>query len=149
SVMNKFRGGGDCGTLAAYAFDAGDPELKTLRAKAACDGRDAGMPERWPRSNVSTQRQPPGWRSLKKEGVMRFDRTAFFNGYRSLYGLLKQTQVDGLQALLMGIEQDADVTDVRWAAYMLATIKHECDDTWQPVAEKGPPSYFDQYNAGT
>jgi len=80
---------------------------------------------------------------------MRFDRTAFFNGYRSLYGLLRQTQVDGLQSLLMGIEQDADMTDVRWAAYMLATIKHECDDTWQPVVEKGPPSYFDQYNAGT
>lgn len=80
---------------------------------------------------------------------MRFDRTAFFNGYRSLYGALRQTQVDGLQALLMGIEQDADVTDVRWAAYMLATIKHECDDTWQPVIEKGPASYFDQYNVGT
>lgn len=80
---------------------------------------------------------------------MRFDRTAFFNGYRSLYGALRQTQVDGLQALLMGIEQDADVTDVRWAAYMLATIKHECDDTWQPVIEKGPASYFEQYNAGT
>jgi len=80
---------------------------------------------------------------------MRFDRTAFFNGYRSLYGVLRQTQVDGLQSLLMGIEQDAEMTDLRWAAYMLATIKHECDDTWQPIAEKGPPSYFDQYNAGT
>jgi len=60
SVMNKFRGGGDCGTLAVYAFDAGDPELKTLRAKTACDGRGAGMPETWPRINVSTQRQPGG-----------------------------------------------------------------------------------------
>ena len=80
---------------------------------------------------------------------MRFDRTAFFNAYRSLYGPLKQTQVDGFQSLLMGVEQDPEVTDVRWVAYMLATIKHECDDTWQPVVEKGPLSYFDQYNAGT
>jgi len=80
---------------------------------------------------------------------MRFDRTAFFNAYRSLYGPLKQPQIDGLQALLMGVEQDADVSDVRWAAYLLATIKHECDDTWQPIVEKGPLNHFDQYNAGT
>jgi Protein of unknown function (DUF1176) len=56
SVMRKFRGSGDCGTLAVYGFDAGDPQLMTLRAKTACDGRGAGIPERWPRVNVSRQR---------------------------------------------------------------------------------------------
>jgi len=60
SVMNKFRGSGDCGTLATYGFDAGDPQLKALRAKTACDGRSAGTPERWPRVNLSTQHQPGG-----------------------------------------------------------------------------------------
>jgi len=80
---------------------------------------------------------------------MQFDRAIFFNLYRKQYGSLNQAQVDGLEALLAGLEQDADVTDVRWAAYMLATVKHECDDTWQPVVEKGPTSYFNQYNAGT
>ena len=80
---------------------------------------------------------------------MQFDRTTFFDLYREQYRSLKQAQVDGLEALLAGFEQDADVTDVRWAAYMLATVKHECADTWQPVMEKGPTSYFNQYNAGT
>ena len=32
---------------------------------------------------------------------------------------------------------------------MLATVKHECGDTWQPIIERGPRSYFDQYETGT
>ncbi|HTS55791.1 MAG TPA: hypothetical protein VMH26_21185 [Burkholderiales bacterium] len=80
---------------------------------------------------------------------MQFDRAIFFDLYRKQYGSLNQAQVDGLEALLAGLEQDVDVTDVRWAAYMLATVKHECADTWEPAVEKGPLSYFDQYNAGT
>jgi predicted chitinase len=32
---------------------------------------------------------------------------------------------------------------------MLATVKHECSDTWQPIVERGPRSYFDQYETGT
>ena len=35
------------------------------------------------------------------------------------------------------IRADADVTDVRWAAYMLATVRHECADRWQPIEEFG------------
>jgi putative chitinase len=80
---------------------------------------------------------------------MQFDRTTFFSLYRQQFGSLIQSKVDGLEALLGALEQDVDLTDVRWAAYMLATVKHECDDTWQPVVEKGPMSYFNQYNAGT
>jgi hypothetical protein len=47
-VLNKFRGPGDCGTLATYKFVAGVPELAELRAKLACDGKGAEEPERWP-----------------------------------------------------------------------------------------------------
>ena len=32
---------------------------------------------------------------------------------------------------------------------MLATVKHECADTWQPVVERGPRDYFDKYETGT
>ncbi|HEX6623411.1 MAG TPA: hypothetical protein VF064_06835, partial [Pyrinomonadaceae bacterium] len=64
---------------------------------------------------------------------MKFNHTTFFNGYRDLYGKLNQTQVSGLDNLLGYIELDNDVADVRWAAYMLATIKHECADTFQPI----------------
>ena len=80
---------------------------------------------------------------------MKLNHTTFFNGYKNVYGKLNQTQVSGLDNLLSSIEQDTEVTDLRWAAYMLATVKHECADTFQPITEKGPKSYFDKYNAGT
>jgi len=47
-ILNKFRGPGDCGTLATYRFVEGMPELAELRAKLACDGKGAAAPERWP-----------------------------------------------------------------------------------------------------
>ena len=80
---------------------------------------------------------------------MRFNHTTFFNGYRELYGKLNQTQVSGLDNLLGYVELDADVSDIRWVAYMLATIKHECADTFQPITERGAKSYFDKYELGT
>jgi hypothetical protein len=48
TVLDKFRGPGDCGTLATYRFDEGQARLVALRAKAACDGQGAETPERWP-----------------------------------------------------------------------------------------------------
>lgn len=80
---------------------------------------------------------------------MKFNHTTFFNGYRELYGKLNQGQVSGLDNLLGYIEMDSDVTDIRWAAYMLATVKHECADTYQPITEYGKKAYFDKYDAGT
>lgn len=80
---------------------------------------------------------------------MRFNHTTFFNGYREIYGKLNQTQVSGLDNLLNYVELDSDVADVRWAAYMLATVKHECADTFQPITERGAKSYFDKYETGT
>ncbi len=46
-VFNRFRGPGDCGILATYEFVNGEPRLKELRAKTACDGKDGGGPEKW------------------------------------------------------------------------------------------------------
>lgn len=46
-VLNKFRGIGDCGILATYGFANGEPVLKELRAKLACDGKGAENPEKW------------------------------------------------------------------------------------------------------
>ena len=68
---------------------------------------------------------------------LAFNREKFFSGYRAKYGSLNQSQVDGLGSLLSGIEQDPDVSDVRWAAYMLATVKHECADRYVPLEEFG------------
>ena len=69
---------------------------------------------------------------------MKFNRKTFFDQYKKAFNAkLTQGQVNGLESLLTAIEQDPDVTDIRWAAYMLATVKHECADTWQPIEEYG------------
>ena len=52
NVLNKFRGIGDCGTLATYRFVNGEPQLKELRAKLICDGKGAGNPKNWRRVTV-------------------------------------------------------------------------------------------------
>lgn len=80
---------------------------------------------------------------------MQINRKAFFDAYRTAYGALSQSQEDGLGLLLASIEDYGDLADLRWIAYMLATIKHECAETWQPIVERGPKAYFDQYEAGT
>ena len=79
----------------------------------------------------------------------RIDRDAFFSGYRKRFGRLSQSQVDGLNDLLGFVERDENFTDPRQIAYMLATVKHECADTWKPVVERGPIDYFDKYEPGT
>ena len=70
-------------------------------------------------------------------GGMAFSPSTFFGMYMHHFGGLSQGQVDGLKFLLTAIELDPDVNDIRGAAYMLATVKWECDDTWQPIEEGG------------
>lgn len=53
------------------------------------------------------------------------------------FGTLSPTQRGGLSTLLAALVRDTAVTDLRWAAYMLATVKHECADTWRPIEEFG------------
>src|SRR5436190_2323517 len=69
---------------------------------------------------------------------MKFDHTKFFDAYRGHFGAIKaQSQAEGIEGLLTSLEADPDVSDVRWAAYMFATVKHECADTWHPIEEYG------------
>ncbi len=68
---------------------------------------------------------------------MKFNRQIFFAKYRELFNPAKITtkQVQGIESLLAFIENDPELTDVRHVAYALATIKHECADRWNPIAE--------------
>jgi len=68
---------------------------------------------------------------------MKFDHKKFFDLYKAGYGSLTQSKVEGIESVLNAIEADSEVMDVRWAAYMMATIKHECADTWKPIEEYG------------
>jgi putative chitinase len=57
--------------------------------------------------------------------------------------------LSGCGKLVASLATDIVVTDVRWAAYMLATVKHECWDRWQPIEEAGNRDYFNKYETGT
>lgn len=82
--------------------------------------------------------------------MTRIDRTKFFSGYRGAFGPIReQSQVQGIESLLTALEGDKEVTDLRWAAYMMATCKHETADTWLPITERGGRTYCAKYNAGT
>jgi putative chitinase len=80
---------------------------------------------------------------------MQIDHTAFFNGYRAAFGRLTQDEVCGIELLGRNMEVDPTLTNLQWAAYELATVKHECANTWQPIIERGPKAYFEQYETGT
>ncbi|MCA1591267.1 MAG: hypothetical protein LC754_01125 [Acidobacteria bacterium] len=67
---------------------------------------------------------------------MKFDRKQFFDEYKSRFNeKLSQSQVDGIEQLLGFIENDPALLDVRWIAYMMATVKHECAERWHPIEE--------------
>lgn len=69
--------------------------------------------------------------------MQKVNREQFFNSYRDSFGPLKQGQVDSLEIILSAMEADTNLTDLRHAAYMLATVKRECGDEWKPVKEYG------------
>lgn len=81
---------------------------------------------------------------------MKFDHKMLFDLYRTQANIrFTQSQVTGIEQLLGFVEHDAGLTDLRWVAYMLATVKHECADTWQPIEERGNTAYFQRYEPST
>lgn len=64
------------------------------------------------------------------------NRKAFFKSVRSSFGKLKQSQVDGFNAILDAWDV-SEMTDLRWLAYMLATAWHETAKTMQAIEEYG------------
>lgn len=70
------------------------------------------------------------------------DKQYFFEKYRDQYGSQTQSQINGLNTIIDEFELEPTLVDYKYLAYMLATVKHECDDTWQPIIEKGPYQYF-------
>jgi hypothetical protein len=80
---------------------------------------------------------------------MQVDHAKFFNAYRTEYGKFSQATVNGLELLGRNMEDDPDLKDLRWAAYMLATVKHECANRWMPITEFGRRDYFNKYEPTT
>ncbi len=81
---------------------------------------------------------------------MRFDRDIFFARYTTAFGPLTDGLHDGLTFLLDQVEQDdSNWPNVYCLAYALATFKWETANTFQPIHERGPRSYFGKYDPGT
>ncbi|HEX8359016.1 MAG TPA: glycoside hydrolase family 19 protein [Longimicrobium sp.] len=68
---------------------------------------------------------------------MHFERPSFFQRYAQQFGALNASQTAAIGALLTAAEGDTSITDIRWLAYMMATVKHECAGTWRPIEEYG------------
>ena len=66
------------------------------------------------------------------------NRAAFYRTVRLRLGPLKQSQVDGFEAVLDAVEG----APLSHQAYMLATAWHETAGTMKPIKEYGGPSYF-------
>lgn len=85
----------------------------------------------------------PGWISNllrndpARKSLADLDVASALDLYVYSYGELNDSQRDGLSFLLKRAARDPALTDLRWAAYMLATVKHECADRWQPIEEYG------------
>ena len=80
---------------------------------------------------------------------MFYDHQVFATEYELVFTKLNASQYQGLDQILGFVQLDPDVEDDRWVAYMLATVKHECANTFLPITEFGSESYLAKYNAGT
>ncbi len=69
------------------------------------------------------------------------DRVNFYNKVRASFGKLKQSQVEGFEAILNEWEASG-LIDLRWLAYILATSWHETAATMQAIQEYGSKEYF-------
>jgi len=69
--------------------------------------------------------------------TVRIERAPFFKAVRERFfgGILKQSQVDGFNAILEAWEKRYPDGDLRWLAYDFATVQWETNHTMQPVRE--------------
>jgi putative chitinase len=74
---------------------------------------------------------------------MTINREQFFRAYHATFGKLNQSQVEGLNEILNFIEDDAELSDIRHIAYVLATILHECARRWKPIEEFASGSAYE------
>jgi len=91
------------------------------------------------KSRICKNFLPPGFLGNR---LQRFNTDFFVKLYQRQYpdAPLGATARLGLSGLLDQFIADPDITDLRWAAYMLATVKHECSNTWLPIEEYGKGS---------
>ena len=68
--------------------------------------------------------------------MFQLNEGSFFERYSAVYKL-QPGPAAGLGEILGVLAADPELTNIRYAAYMLATVKHECADIWHPIEEFG------------
>lgn len=69
--------------------------------------------------------------------MQKLNHAKFRELYHDIFGVISESKWNGINAILDFLEADELITDLRWAAYMLATVKHETADTYRPIEEYG------------
>lgn len=69
--------------------------------------------------------------------MFNFRNDAITFGMSEEFGPFSDKQRAGLDFLVTSLESDPNITDIRHAAYMLATTYHETAGTLQPIEEYG------------
>lgn len=97
--------------------------------------------------SASTAQAPAGEKSVILVGPIQLDTEKFYELYSkesAPFGVLNVERRAGLNEVLGMIQADANLLNVCWIAYMLATLMHECRSaaskwklTWKPVSETG------------
>src|SRR5947209_202406 len=79
-----------------------------------------------------------------KKTVIPINRKSFFATIRTklFKNKITQSQCDGIEAILKEWEL-RKLTDLRYLAYMLATVFHETAATMQPIEEYGKGAHYD------
>jgi predicted chitinase len=76
----------------------------------------------------------------------KINKTEFLKQYSHVMrATLDEGQAFALNKLVDAINKDTSIIDVRWAAYMLATIKCEVGSSFRPIEERGAPGSFKRY----
>lgn len=125
-----------------------DPGGKTLAALAAPVASSTTLKQL--RSILKASSETAGARPGEASSALGIiDATRFSARYDRQIRQLGASARQGMAWLLDFINKDMTIVDVGHAAYMLATVKIECANTWKPIEEYGKGAGHTYGNAVT
>jgi len=92
-------------------------------------------------SNLGNNSAPAPAITVRGDANLVLNRSEYFEQHQATFGELTEAQRAGVNQLLDFIQNDSALTadgdfmHLRWAAYMLATARHETGITYEPVPE--------------
>lgn len=130
----------DAAMIAAIkSFQSKHPQLKMANPDGRVDPGGATLAQLNGTQNSSKPYQSYLPANFANNPLNQIDLDGFLSLYTKQYPspALSSNSQQALRGLLASIIKDSPGIDLRWAAYMLATVKHECANTWLPIEEYG------------